>query len=149
MKNSRRLQPVARFAHQRERNAARQLGHNLRQAEQLQKKLDDLIEYREQYVAGFKAAGAQGLSVVQLRDYQIFLRRLDSAIMQQRQQLLASRQQCQHSQNEWHDRHGHSKMIDKVIDNRKQTENRERDAQEQREMDDRPRDSSKLDGPYP
>ena len=149
MKNSRRLQPVARFAHQLERNAARQLGDDLRQAEQLQKKLDDLIEYREQYVAGFKAAGAEGLSVVQLRDYQLFLRRLDSAIMQQRQQLLASRQQCQSSQNEWHNRHDRSKMIDKVVENRRLAEGRKMDQQEQREQDDRPRDSSKQDRPDP
>jgi flagellar FliJ protein len=138
MKNSRRLQPVARFAHQQERNAARQLGDSLRQVEQLQKKLDDLIEYREQYVAGLKAAGEQGLSVVQLRDYQLFLRRLDSAIMQQRQQLLSSRQQCQHSQNEWHNKHDHSKMIDKVVENQKLAESRKLDEQEQREQDDRP-----------
>ena len=147
MKNSRRLQPVARFAHQQERNAARRLGDNLRQAEQLQKKLDDLIDYREQYVAAFKAAGAEGLSVVQLRDYQLFLRRLDSAIMQQRQQLLASRQQCQHSQNEWHNRHDRSKMIDKVVENRRMAEGRKMDQQEQREQDDRPKDTSKLDRP--
>lgn len=147
MKNSRRLKPVARFAHQQERTAARQLGDSLRRAEQLQKHLDDLVEYRDQYVAGFKAAGAQGLSVVKLRDYQLFLRRLDNAIMQQRHHLLASRQQCQHSQNEWYNRHGHSKMIDKVIDNRKQAESRKRDEQEQREIDDRPTSSTDTDRP--
>jgi flagellar FliJ protein len=149
MKNSRRLQPVARFAHQQERNAARQLGDSLRQTEHLQKQLDDLLEYRDQYVAGFKAAGAEGLSVVQLRDYQLFLRRLDNAIMQQRQQLLASRQHCQQSQNEWHSRHGHSKAIDKIVENREQAESRKLDEQEQREQDDRPKDSNTLDRPEP
>jgi flagellar FliJ protein len=141
VKDSRRLRPVARIAHQQERNAARQLGDSLRQAEQHQKKLNDLLEYREQYIAGFQAAGKQGVSVVRLRDYQLFLRRLDTVIMQQRQLLRASRQHCEQSQSEWHNRHGHSKMIDKVVENREQAENRKRNEQEQREQDDRPKDS--------
>ncbi|MGB5275870.1 MAG: flagellar export protein FliJ [Gammaproteobacteria bacterium] len=141
MKDSRRLRPVARIAHQQERNAARQLGDCLRQVEQQQKKLDDLLEYREQYIAGFQAAGKQGVSVVQLRDYQLFLRRLDTAVTQQRQLLRTSRQHCEQSQSEWHNRHGHSMMIDKVVENRQQVENRKRDEREQREQDDRPKDS--------
>ena len=145
MKDSQRLRPVARVAQQRERDAARRLGNDLRHAEQQQKQLDDLIEYRDQYVADFKAAGKQGLSVVQLRDYQLFLRRLDSAIMQQRQALVNSRQHCAQSQAEWQHQQGHSKMIDKVGERREQAENRRQDAREQRELDDRPRESSSND----
>ena len=140
MKDSRRLRPVAKFARQQERDAAQSLGDSLRQADQQQKQLDDLVAYRDQYIAGFQAAGQQGLTAVQLRDYQLFLSRLDAAIQQQQQKLEASRQDCEHSQAEWQDKHGHSKMIDKVIDNRAQAENREQDKQEQREQDDRPRD---------
>ena len=139
MKKSRRLRPVARFAHHRERDAARSLGDSLRQLDQQQKQLDDLVYYRDQYVAGFQAAGKDGLTAVQLRDYQLFLTRLDNAIMQQQQKLDASRQNCELSQVEWQDKHGHSRMIDKVIENREQDENRVEEQREQREQDDRPR----------
>jgi len=142
MKKSRRLRPVAKFAHQRERDAARTLGANLRQLEQQQKQLDDLIEYRDQYVAGFQAAGKDGLTAVQLRDYQVFLSRLDSAIVQQQQKLAASQLDCELSQAAWQDKHGHSKMIDKVIERREVDENRKLEQQEQREQDDRPKASS-------
>jgi len=149
MKRSRRLGPVAMVARQRERNAARQLGDSLRHVEQQQKQLDDLIGYRDQYVAGFQAAGKAGLTAVQLRDYQLFLSRLDTAIMQQQMQLAASRQNCEQSQAEWQNKHGHSKMIDKVVENRQQDENRKLDEQEQREQDDRPKDSINNDKPDP
>ena len=139
MKRSRRLRPVARFAHQQERDAARTLGQSLRHAELQQKQLEDLVAYRDQYVADFQAAGKQGLSVVQLRDYQIFLSRLDQAINQQKQKLEDSRQNCELSQAEWQDKHGHSKMIDKVVEARKQAEDRHEEKQEQREQDDRPK----------
>jgi len=145
MKGSRRLRPVARIAQHRERDAARQLGNSLRQAEQQQKQLDSLIEYRDQYVTSFKNAGEQGLSAVQMRDYQLFLRRLDSAIMQQQQKLVASRQDCDLSQADWQNKHGHSKMIDKVVEKREQTETHKLDAQEQRELDDRPKNSYNSD----
>ena len=147
MKSSRRLGPVAKLAKQRERNAASHLGDSLRQADLQQKQLDDLINYRDEYVAGFKAAGKAGLSSVQLRDYQVFLSRLDSAILQQQQKLVASRQNCQQSQAQWQDEHGHSKMIDKVVENRRQAENRRQDELEQREQDDRPRGSVNIEDP--
>jgi flagellar FliJ protein len=147
MKSSRRLGPVAKLAKQRERNAASHLGDSLRQADLQQKQLDDLINYRDEYVAGFKAAGKAGLSSVQLRDYQVFLSRLDSAILQQQQKLVASRQNCQQSQSQWQDEHGHSKMIDKVVESRRQAENRRQDELEQREQDDRPGGSANIEDP--
>ena len=145
MKDSRRLRPVARFARQQERDAARLLGDQLRMVEQQQKQLDNLLLYREQYVAGFEAAGKQGLTVVQLRDYQLFLSRLDSAILEQQQRLAESRRRCEQSQAEWQHRRGRSKVIDKVIESRKQAESRELERQEQREQDDRPVKSNRED----
>ena len=145
MKGSRRLRPVARFARQQERDAARQLGDRLHHVEQQQKQLDNLLHYRDQYVANFQSAGQQGLSAVQLRDYQLFLSRLDGAILQQRKLLAESRRQCEQSQAEWRHRHGHSKMIDKVVETRKAAEHREQNAREQREQDDRPMTSNHQD----
>lgn len=145
MKSSRRLGPIAKLARLRERDAARNLGDSIRQLDLQRKQLDELINYRDEYVTGFRAASEAGLSVVQLRDYQLFLNRLDSAIQQQQQQLDASRQNRELSQVEWQDKHGHSKIIDKVIENRRQAENRRQDELEQREQDDRPRGSADID----
>ncbi len=138
MKRSRRLDPVAKVARQQERNAARQLGNTRQQVESQQKQLDQLIAYRQQYVQGFNLAAKDGFSALQMQDYKLFLSRLDSAIMQQQQLVAASLDNCEQSQVEWQNRHNHSKLINKLVNNRRQHENRQQDNREQREQDDRP-----------
>jgi len=137
MKASRRLGPIARVARQRERDAARQLGDTVRQVELEQKQLDDLFAYREQYIANFQIAGKAGLSVVQLRDYQLFLQRLEDVITQQKKKVLACHENCAQSQENWRDKYGNSKMINKVVEKRRDIEDKEQNSREQREQDDR------------
>ena len=48
MKGSKKLQPVAQVAEQRERNAARELGNSQRQLDQQQKQLDNLKKQAEE-----------------------------------------------------------------------------------------------------
>lgn len=137
MKSSQKLRPVARVAQQQERDAARQLGDHMRQLEQQQKQLDDLISYRASYEANYLAATQTGLSVAQMQDYQVFLNRLDNAITQQRQVVTGSSRDRDRCQANWQGAHGHSKMIDKVVEKRQHAEKQQHEKQEQRESDDR------------
>lgn len=137
MRNSQRMQPVARVAQSKERDAARRLGMHMHQVEQEQLQLDQLIAYREQYIQGFQTAGKAGFSVTQMREYQLFISRLNDAIVQQRQQVVASRHTCATSNSSWRDSRSHSKKIDKVVEQRKFHEQREINGREQREQDDR------------
>ncbi len=138
MRSSKRLQPVANLAKQTERNAARQHGDVLREFQQQQQQLEELIKYRNQYVEQFQQAGKAGLSIVQLRDYQLFLSRLDQAIAQQRQQVQQHQAVSQQSRANWMDKRGKSKMIDKVVEGREQAEQQSLEKREQRELEDRP-----------
>ena len=144
MKGSRKLKPVAQFAKQRERNAARHLGATMTQAQQHQKQLDDLIAYRQQYAQGFQSVGAAGVSVVRVRDYQLFLSRLDNAIEQQQQHLQNSQKDCEDSKASWQGAYGHSKMIDQVVASRNDFEKQKLNSSEQREMDDHSQKPSLL-----
>ena len=137
MKTSQKLRPVVRVAHHQERNAARQLGDRMRHVELQQKQLDELLVYRADYAKSFAEATAKGLSVVQLRDYQLFLSRLDTAIDQQKQQLADSQKNCDTSKVSWQDASGRHKMIDKVVERRQQSEQQQQQGKEQREADDR------------
>jgi len=138
MRSAKRLQPVARLARHSERDAARRHGNVLREYQQQQQQLDELIRYRNQYVENFQRAGKAGLSIVQLRDYQLFLSRLDQAIAQQNQQVQQRQQVSQQSQANWMEKRGKSKMIDKVVANRAEAERRQQEKREQRELEDRP-----------
>ena len=138
MRSSRRLQPVANLAKQGERSAARQHGDVLREFQQQQQQLEELIKYRNQYVEQFQQAGKAGLSIVQVRDYQLFLSRLDQAIAQQRQLVQQHQAASQQTQSNWMDKRGKSKMIDKVVENRELAEKQALEKREQREQEDRP-----------
>ena len=135
MKGSRKLKPVAQFAQQRERNAARKLGSTMSKAQQHKKQLDDLFDYRKQYTQSFQAVAAAGTSVVRVRNYQLFLKRIDEAINLQQQQLVNSHKDCENSRTNWQGAYGHSKMIDQVVETRKDAEKKKVENNEQRESD--------------
>jgi flagellar protein FliJ len=137
MKKSKRMQPVARVAQSRERDAARRMGKDLHQVEQQQQQLDKLIEYRDQYIQGYQTAGKVGFPATQMREYQLFISRLNDAITQQRQQVIACRNISEKSSSSWRDSHSHTKKIDKIVEQRTCHEQRELRCREQREQDDR------------
>lgn len=138
MTRSKKLQPVADLAKQNERTAARHHGTVLRELEQHENQLNELLNYRDQYLNALKTAGQTGLSAIQLQDYRLFLRRLDDAIKQQQLNVNTERQNCESSQNKWMDKRNRSKMINKVVNNRKKIEEQDAGKREQREIEDRP-----------
>ena len=139
MKSPHQLHSIAKVSQQRERNAARHMGKAMGQVQQQQKQLDDLVAYRQQYIDDFNSTAKTGLPVVQLRDYQVFIQRLDIIITQQQEKILASHKDCSQSKANWKDKHNRSKMIDKVIEKRQDIETQKQNVREQREQDDRVR----------
>ena len=138
MNRSTKLQPIAKINKQQERNAGRLHGETIRQAEQQQKQLDELINYRNHYSKAFLAASEAGLSVVQMQEYKIFINRLDDAIAQQKLQVNHGQSQCETSQKEWMQKRSKCKMIDKVIENRQKIEHQEMEKREQTELENMP-----------
>ena len=138
MRRSKKLQPVANLAKLNERNAAKLHGSVLRELEKQENQLDELINYRNQYLNAFKTASEAGLSAVQMQDYRIFLQRLDDAIQQQQQNVINGQQSTQSSQAKWMDTRNQSKMINKVVENRQQDENQQVKKREQRELEGQP-----------
>ncbi len=138
MNRSTKLQPIAKINKQQERSAGRLHGETIRQAEQQQKQLDELINYRNHYSKAFLAASEAGLSVVQMQEYKIFINRLDEAIAQQKLQVNHGQIRCETSQKEWMQKRSKSKMIDKVIESRQKIEHQEMEKREQTELENMP-----------
>lgn len=113
----------------------------MRELQKQETQLDELINYRDQYLNAFKTASEAGLSAIQMQDYRIFLQRLDDAIQQQQQNVINGRQNTQSSQEKWTDTRNRSDMINKVVENRQQLENQQVEKREQRELEDRPNNS--------
>ena len=135
MTRSRRMQPVQRVAHNREQNAVQKLGQSQQYLAAQQARLDELRSYREQYTKDFEASGGGGLGAIRLRDYRVFLNRLNEAISQQ--EALLTQCNCQHEETrqQWMQTRTHSQAIDKVVQRFHDEEQRQQERREQKEQD--------------
>jgi len=138
MKSSKKLQPIANLAKQNERGAARDHGNVLRELQQQENQLNELINYRNQYIDSFNTAGASGISAIQFQDYTLFLHRLDDAIKQQQQMVTNGQATCDQSKSKWLDKRSKSKMVNKVVEKRQKIEIKDKEKREQRELESQP-----------
>ncbi len=138
MNRSTKLQPIAKINKQHERNAGRVHGESIRQAESQQKQLDELINYRNHYSKAFQSASEAGLTVIQMQEYKLFIKRLDDAISQQKLQVHNGQSKCKTSEKEWMNKRSQCQRIDKVIESRRQVEHQEMKKREQREQENMP-----------
>ncbi len=65
------------------RNAENELGFRETQMEQQKKHLETLLDYRDECVSGLKSAKESGLTIVQMREYQLLLQHLSSVVEEQ------------------------------------------------------------------
>ena len=122
MKRSKRLEPVVRVAENRKQQAAKALGESQSALQQAEQRLDELKNYREEYIRRFHTNGAQGMSAVQMGDYRLFLSNLSRAIEQQVELVNQA---------------AAVKMLDKVVSRFQADEQRIVDKKEQLEQDER------------
>ncbi|MGC2166140.1 MAG: flagellar export protein FliJ [Gallionella sp.] len=78
-----KLQPLLNLSRQQNDAATRKLGMLNRKELDAQTKLDMLKQYRTEYQTRLQAATLQGMDPVELRNFQEFINKLDSAIEQQ------------------------------------------------------------------
>jgi flagellar FliJ protein len=137
MKRSERMAPVRRVLGNDERERARNLGAAQQQLADAERKLLDLQQYRSDYAAAFEQRARQGQSVVALRDFQLFMTRLDTAIQQQQQVVDAARGQLSGDRQRWQRAARQVKAVDSVVDRWQTEERRVVDRREQKESDER------------
>ncbi len=138
MKQSTKLEPIANIRKQQEHNAGRMHGEAIREAQQQQNQLDELINYRTEYIKGFQSLGKSGLSAIQVQEYRLFINRLDDAILQQQQFVMNGQHKCEASQREWLNKRTKSEIINKVVESRQQAESLQQSQSEQKDLEDRP-----------
>lgn len=101
MKRSKRLQPVAKLADTRERDAARLLGRAQQQLKEQEERLQELMQYRAQYNQRFYETGMEGAAAQRLTDYHAFLRRLNDGIRHQTQRVQLARNEAERRKRAW------------------------------------------------
>lgn len=133
MKPSTRLRPVIDQAREREQAAARVLAKALAHLDQATEKLTELENYRNEYIEGLHYKTQAGLNALQMKDYQVFLGRLDTAIRQQQQVLAGLEQEAGHARKNWLCEKQRLGALDKLSDRHRQQELTDSERREQAE----------------
>lgn len=137
MTRSERLAPVQRVFGQAEQKRARDLGESQQRLAAAEQKLQDLREYRQDYERSFQQRAKAGQPVTALRDFQVFLARLDQAIEQQGQIVEAARADVAGRTTQWQSAARQVKAVDSVVGRWKDEERRAGDRRDQKDTDER------------
>lgn len=133
-----RFKPVQRVADSRERKAASALGERLKKKQQAEQQLANLRAYHTEYLAQYQQANQQGMNVSRIREFQVFMDKLETAIAEQEKIVAQTSAACADAQAVWRDKYTRTQVMSNVVDRMKADEQREADKREQARQDDRP-----------
>lgn len=139
MKPSQRLQPAVDQARERLRAATLKLADAQTRHEQKLQKLRELEAYRDEYMQGLLRKSRDGLSMVQMKDYNLFLDRLNQAIRQQLHMVEGVHVEMEHCARQWREEQVRVNALDKVVERKVQAERQEAERRELREHDEHAR----------
>ncbi|MGI4847371.1 MAG: flagellar export protein FliJ [Janthinobacterium lividum] len=82
-------------------NAAKRLGNEIRYSEEQENKLVQLQQYRDDYAQRFQERLASGLNASGYRNFQLFLEKLDLAMVRQRQIIAEAARRVEQARQLW------------------------------------------------
>lgn len=126
------LQPLLDLMQERTDEATRRLGQLIAAEQSARGRLELLVQYREEYLGGFRAEQSAGLSLQSWRNYQEFLGQLDEAIRQQAREVEISEQNRVKGQKHWKEQHTRLKAIDTLAIRHEQAEEKKELKREQK-----------------
>ncbi len=131
--DSSRLYPVQRLKSQRRDQAAAELSQAESELRRHEQRLEEVLELRQQYCRQLSEEGA--IEASRLRDFNVFLTRLDEAVVQQRQSVAQHQRRVAQLHRQWLQRWGEYRTIERVVERRAEAERAEQARREQREAD--------------
>ncbi|MEO6078225.1 MAG: flagellar export protein FliJ [Steroidobacteraceae bacterium] len=135
MKRSQRLAPVQQVLDGTERDRAREMGTAQRSLGAAELRLQELQNYHAEYLKAFQRTAAAGGNALALRDFQIFLGKLEEAIRQQEQIVYGARQGVAGSTRLWQSAARRVKAVESVVDKWRGDEHRHESRLEQKDTD--------------
>ena len=135
------LQPLHDLANNRVEAATRQLALLKQQWQSQEDKLKQLYAFQEEYRQRLHNTLTQGVDMTRMRDFQVFLHKLDIAIRQQLIEIDRAKQRWENGQRVWMEERRKLKTYD-VLKTRHQRAEVQREGRiEQREQDEHGRKS--------
>ena len=136
MKKSSRFKPIQQLTEAREQDAAKALGKSNQKLGEQEQRLQDLLEYHQEYQHYFQQRGQSGITAAKLQELQRFLHNLNQAIEQQRRIVELARHELKQYRQQWQQAHGRTMAIGKVVERYRSDEAIQADRREQKENDD-------------
>lgn len=132
-----RLEPVQELVDKAERGHAERVADAQRRLQEAQTRQQELERYVLDYQQAFQQRAARGIDATGLRDYQVFIARLQEAVQQQVgvvQRLVA---ECEQERGRWLKAAARKQAVGKVMDKAHAEARRSDERRLQNEIDER------------
>ena len=135
MIKSKRFEPIHEIASNSARDLSRAMGDAGRKVAELERQLEQLQTYRDEYVRN-SAQSNGAMDAVKLQNYRSFLERLGEALNQHHKQLDLARTEFDRRRAQWSEKRIEAESLNRVVDRFRKEEQGAADRREQREGDD-------------
>ena len=134
MMKSKRFEPIREIASISAQDLSRAMAEAGRKVTDLERQLEQLAAYREEYVRNSMQSGG-AIDAVKLQNYRSFLERLGEAMRQHEKNLTAARAEYERRRTVWSEKRVEAESLGRVVDRFKKEERREAEARDQRDGD--------------
>jgi flagellar export protein FliJ len=135
MMRSKRFEPIQEIAATSAEVLSRTMGEAARRVADLERQLQQLQTYRDEYVSN--STGSRGtMDAVKLQNYRSFLDRLGEALRQHMTKLDNARAEYEKRRLQWSEKRVEAESLSRVIDRFRKEERYADDQREQRDGDD-------------
>jgi flagellar protein FliJ len=135
MMKSKRFEPIREIASTSAKDLSRAMGEAGRKVTDLERQLEQLKAYRDEYVRNSTQASGT-MDAVKLQNYRSFLDRLGEAMRQHLKSLDAARKEFEKRRGQWSEKRIEAESLSRVVDRFRKEEQHAADKREQREGDD-------------
>lgn len=129
---AKRIKPIAEHADKKEQDAVRVFVAAQKDVEQAELQLQQLIKYRDEYASSMVN---MSFSAERLRDYQLFIAKLNLAMEQARVDIENKRRICEIKKTAWLKCRARSHALNWVVEKYRVEEVKLEERREQKEMD--------------
>src|SRR5271163_3436945 len=135
MLKSKRFEPIQEIASTSAKDLSRAIGDAARKVADLERQLEQLTSYRDEYVRNTTQSAA-AIDAVKLQNYRSFLDRLGEALRQHLKNLDNARAEYERRRLLWSEKRIEAESLSRVVDRFRKEEQHAADRREQREGDD-------------
>jgi flagellar protein FliJ len=135
MRKSKRFEPIQEIASTKAEDLGRIMGEAARKVTDLERQLEQLQTYRDEYVRNSTQSSGT-MDAVKLQNFRSFLDRLGEAMRQQAQSLRLARAELEKRRALWSEKRIEAEVWSRVVDRFRKEEQHAADRREQRDGDD-------------